>query len=334
MDKPLPRREFLIGSAAALAAAACAPQAPAIPNGAPNGAPKPGPTASKASKAMTTARGIEQVFTGMPTTDGAGVSLTRVIGQPALRNLDPFLMLDRFHSDDPDAYIAGFPDHPHRGFETVTIMLDGRMRHRDHKGNSGLILGGGSQWMTAGRGIVHSEMPEQEAGLMSGFQLWVNLPAREKMRPPEYQDLQPDALEELPFGNGIVARLIAGTVDGVRGPVRDRVTNPLLLTLKLPPNAHVEIPVDRDNRAFAFVYQGDVAIDGKPQSLRQNELGIFENGSTRIGLRGGDRGAALLLAAATPLHEPIVQHGPFVMNTQEEIRQAFIDYRNGSLAKM
>ncbi len=319
MDKPIERREFLAGAAATVAVAACAPS---VSGG--GGSTKP----------QALGRGIADVFTGMPTTDGAGVSLTRVIGQPRLRNLDPFLMLDRFHSDDPNAYIAGFPDHPHRGFETVTIMLDGRMRHRDHKGNSGLILGGGSQWMTAGRGIVHSEMPEQEGGLMSGFQLWINLPAREKMRAPEYQDLQPDALTDLSFGRGINARLIAGTVDNERGPVRDRVTHPLLMTLKLPANAHVEIPVDRDNRAFAFVYQGDVQIDGRSQSLRSNELGVFEDKGSTIALRGGEHGAALVLAAATPLREPIVQYGPFVMNTEEEIRQAYIDYRNGSLAKM
>lgn len=312
------RREFLAGAAATVAVAACAPSV----------------SGGGSTKPQALGRGIADVFTGMPTTDGAGVSLTRVIGQPRLRNLDPFLMLDRFHSDDPNAYIAGFPDHPHRGFETVTVMLDGRMRHRDHKGNSGLILGGGSQWMTAGRGIVHSEMPEQDNGLMSGFQLWINLPAREKMRAPEYQDLQPEALKELSFGHGIEARLIAGSVDNERGPVRDRVTHPLLMTLKLPANAHVEIPVDRENRAFAFVYQGDVLIDGRNQSLRSNELGVFEDNGTTLTLRGGEHGAAMLLAAATPLREPIVQYGPFVMNTEEEIRQAYIDYRNGSLAKM
>src|SRR5688572_16005758 len=180
-----------------------------------------------------TQRRVERVLTGIPTSDGAGVRLTRVIGQPALRNLDPFVMLDRFHSEDPGAYMAGFPDHPHRGFETVTVMLAGRMRHRDSRGNSGLITGGGAQWMTAGRGIVHSEMPEQEQGLMSGFQLWVNLPARQKMTTPTYQDLGPARLAEQRLGRaGSVLRVIAGRVNGLGGPVRQRPTRPILFTAR------------------------------------------------------------------------------------------------------
>lgn len=267
----------------------------------------------------------------MPTTDGAGVSLTRIIGQPSLRNLDPFLMLDRFHSDDPNAYIAGFPDHPHRGFETVTIMLEGRMRHRDSVGRSGLIRGGGAQWMTAGRGIIHSEMPEQQDGLMSGFQLWVNLPAREKMRAAEYQDLQPDALTPLSFGGGSTGTLIAGSVENARGPVRDRVTEPLLLTLRLAPNQTVELPVDRDHKAFAVVFEGE-ANASSTDVLRKDELAVFAEDGNRITLKAGAAGAGILLAAAAPIREPIVQYGPFVMNTEEEIRQAFMDYRNGTLA--
>ena len=179
-------------------------------------------------------RRVDRVLEGMATSDGAGVRLTRVIGQPALRHLDPFLMLDRFHSDDPGAYIAGFPDHPHRGFETVTVMLHGRMRHRDSRGNAGLITGGGVQWMTAGRGIVHAEMPEQTQGLMSGYQLWINLPARQKMAAPAYQDLSPERIAEQRLGRaGSLLRVIAGEVDGQRGPVRERPTQPLLLILAL-----------------------------------------------------------------------------------------------------
>ena len=187
-------------------------------------------------------RRVEAVLPGMPTRDGAGVRLTRIIGQPALRNLDPFLLLDRFHSDDPGAYIAGFPDHPHRGFETVTVMLHGRMRHRDSQGNAGLIQGGGVQWMTAGRGIVHSEMPEQSEGLMSGYQLWVNLPAREKMSAPAYQDLAPARIREERLGrSGSLLRVVAGQASGLAGPVRARPTQPLLLTLTLEDDQPFEL---------------------------------------------------------------------------------------------
>jgi quercetin 2,3-dioxygenase len=286
-------------------------------------------------------RQVQQRLQGMATQDGAGVSLTRIIGQPALRHLDPFLMLDRFHSDDPGAYIAGFPDHPHRGFETVTVMLAGRMRHRDSRGNAGLITGGGAQWMTAGRGIVHSEMPEPvgdstSRGLMSGFQLWVNLPAREKLCPQVYQDLQPARLTEVRLGrSGSRARVIAGRVDGLAGPVRARPTQPLLLTLALEDDQPFELPLPAGHTAFVFVGAGEVAVGAadagsKLEQVGEGTLGILGPGN-RLRLRALNRRSELLVAAGKPLHEPIVQRGPFVMNTEAEIEKAIADYRAGIL---
>ncbi|WP_141617980.1 pirin family protein [Myxococcus sp. AB036A] len=278
-------------------------------------------------------RNVVQTLEGIPATDGAGVRLTRVIGQPSLRNLDPFLMLDRFHSDDPGAYINGFPNHPHRGFETVTVMLDGRMRHRDSRGNSGLIAGGGSQWMTAGRGLIHSEMPEQVQGLMSGFQLWLNLPAKEKMCPPAYQDHTPEQLaEERLSPSGSRARVIAGKMNGLQGPVRERPTQPLLLTLTLEDDRPFELDTPSGHTAFAFVSSGEVDLGPEDTSkpVREGSLALLGPGS-RLRVRARNRRSELLIAAAMPLREPIVQYGPFVMNTREEIQQAFDDYRAGVL---
>jgi redox-sensitive bicupin YhaK (pirin superfamily) len=278
-------------------------------------------------------RRVEQVLPGMPTTDGAGVHLLRVIGQPALRHLDPFVLLDRLHSDDPGAYIAGFPDHPHRGFETVTVMLDGRMRHRDSRGNSGLITGGGAQWMTAGRGIVHSEMPEQERGLMSGFQLWVNLPAREKMCGQFYQDLAPGKIAEARLGRaGSLMRFIAGKANGVAGPVRSRPTQPLLLTVALEDDQPFELDLPADHTAFAFVTYGEVAVgpERAATTVGGQTLAVLGPGN-RLRARATSRRSQLLIAAGRPLHEPIVQRGPFVMNTEAEIEKAIADYRAGVL---
>lgn len=278
-------------------------------------------------------RVVTEIFTGMPTSDGAGVRLSRIIGQPALRNLDPFLMLDRFHSDDPGAYIRGFPDHPHRGFETVTIMLDGRMRHRDSRANHGLITGGGVQWMTAGRGIVHSEMPEQERGLMSGFQLWVNLPAREKMCEPRYQDLGPGRIAEASLsGAGSKVRVIAGSVDGLEGPVRERPTDPTLLMISLADDAPFEVEVPAGHTAIAFVCDGEVTVgaDRRASSVARGSLAVLGEGN-RVRLQARAQASRVLFAAGRPLREPIVQRGPFVMNTEEEIARAFADYRAGVL---
>ena len=278
-------------------------------------------------------RKVERVVSGMAATDGAGVRLSRVIGQPALTDLDPFVMLDRFHSDDPSAYIAGFPNHPHRGFETVTVMLAGFMRHRDSRGNAGLIAGGGAQWMTAGRGIIHSEMPEQDAGLMSGFQLWVNLPAKEKMCPQAYQDLQPSQIksERLGAGGGEM-RIIAGRAIGGAGAVRKRPTDPLLLTLTLEDDRPFEVAVPEGHSAFAFVHRGEVHFgnDDDAIAVAQPTLAVLGPG-TKVRLRARSQSSALLLAAGRPLREPVVKRGPFVMTTEEEIQRAFMDYRAGLL---
>lgn len=258
----------------------------------------------------------------------------RVIGQPALRNLDPFLMLDRFHSDEPGAYIRGFPDHPHRGFETVTVMLEGRMRHRDSRGNQGLITGGGSQWMTAGRGIVHSEMPEQDRGLMSGYQLWINLPAREKMCPQYYQDLAPAAIAEDGLGNATGrVRVIAGSVNGLAGPVRQRPTEPMVATAVMDDDRVFEVDTPAGHSAFVFIGSGEVDIgpENAESTIAANHIAILGAGE-KLRLRARMR-SEVLIAAAKPLHEPIVQRGPFVMNTEAEIAQAWADYRAGVLDK-
>jgi hypothetical protein len=294
--------------------------------------------AQRGNPVMSQARAVKEILAGMPTSDGAGVKLTRVIGQPRLRNLDPFLMLDRFHSDDPNAYIAGFPTHPHRGFETVTVMLNGRMRHEDSRGNKGLIQGGGVQWMTAGRGILHSEMPEQDRGLMSGFQLWINLPKEEKMCDPFYQDLQPEALAApgaAPIkttdldGKG-AARVVSGDLFGVHGPVRNRAAEPLLAHVVLQAGHKIDVPTPVGHTAFFFVNEGSVKIGEK--LIKRAEIALLDAGE-RIVLEAGDQGAQLLLAAAKPFGEPIVQHGPFVMTTAEEIDRAIYDYRRGTLGR-
>ncbi|MBK8169589.1 MAG: pirin family protein [Sandaracinaceae bacterium] len=278
-------------------------------------------------------RRVAQLVPGLPSADGAGVRLSRVIGQPMLRNLDPFILLDRIHSDEPRDYAAGFPQHPHRGFETVTIMLDGNIEHRDSRGNHGIITGGGAQWMTAGRGIVHSEMPAQREGLFSGFQLWVNLPAREKMCAPYYHDLSPTVIREASLSQaGSHVRVIAGHVSGLDGPVRERPTQPTLLTLALEDDTPFTLDVARENAAFAFVHRGSVEIgrDGHSTHVPEGTLAVLSAGN-RVRMRALTQAAGVLFAAARPIHEPIVQRGPFVMNSEAEIEQAFADYRAGTL---
>ena len=262
---------------------------------------------------------------GMPASDGAGVKLIRVIGQPALPDLDPFLMLDEFGSDDPKAYIAGFPDHPHRGFETVTYMLAGRMRHRDNKGNEGLLTAGSVQWMTAGRGIVHSEMPEQEQGLMQGFQLWLNLPARDKMSAPRYQDIAPDLIPTVTPAPGVSAKVIAGRFAGVQGPVEAGATEPFYADFRLQPAAAVEVPLPLGHNAFVYVYEGAAEIGGR--IVERGSIAVLDRGAAvRI---SADHGARLIVVAGKPLGEPVARYGPFVMNTDGELRQAFADYQAG-----
>ena len=275
-------------------------------------------------------RRIVRVIAGEPTTDGAGVALTRIVGTRALPELDPFLLLDAFHSDDPKAYIAGFPDHPHRGFETVTYMLAGRMRHRDNKGHAGVLGPGGVQWMTAGRGIIHSEMPEQQNGLMSGFQLWLNLPAKEKMTDARYLDIPAESIPTVTAAGGAVIKVIAGAIAGVRGPVDPPATAPIYLDIALPADANFGVDLPAGHSAVAYVFEGAADIGPRAHALRiaTGHLGILGAGEGFAVGANGTR-ARLLLLAARPLGEPIARHGPFVMNTQNEIRQAVADYQAG-----
>ena len=274
-----------------------------------------------------TARRLVWSGTGMAASDGAGVKLSRIIGQPALPDLDPFLMLDAFGSDDPAAYIAGFPSHPHRGFETVTYMLAGRMRHKDNAGNEGLLGPGSVQWMTAGRGIVHSEMPEQDSGLMQGFQLWVNLPAKDKLTDPRYQDIPADRVPEVALGGGARAKVLAGEIAGVRGPVDPGETQPIFLDITLPAGAATRLPLPAGHNAFVYVFEGEAEIGDDAQTLPRGRIGVLSTGDeVALASKSGGR---LILVAGKPLREPVAKHGPFVMNTQAELVQAFDDFRNG-----
>ncbi|HRP98090.1 MAG TPA: pirin family protein [Rhodocyclaceae bacterium] len=277
-------------------------------------------------------RAVERIVTGMPTSDGAGVRLTRVLTQPLQRRLDPFLMLDAFRSDDPNDYLAGFPDHPHRGFETVTYMIAGRMRHRDSAGHEGLLESGGVQWMTAGRGVIHSEMPEQQDGLMEGFQLWLNLPARDKMAPAWYRDFEADEIPEFATAAGALVRVIAGTSHGVAGAVTRETTAPLFLDVHLPAGARFAQPLARDANAFLYVYRGAAGVAGRTLAAQRMAILANDGGDGVVIEAGGEAPARVLLLAGRPLGEPIVQYGPFVMNTQEEIYAAVGDYREGRLA--
>ena len=277
-------------------------------------------------------RAIERIIRGQETSDGAGVRLKRTLGQTQFARLDPFLMLDEFRSDDAADYIAGFPPHPHRGFETVTYMLAGRMRHRDHLGNEGLIESGGVQWMTAARGIIHSEMPEQESGLMHGFQLWLNLPASEKMKDPDWRDIPATQIPAKEIEGGGL-RIIAGEFDGTPGAVTGAATNPLYLDVQLAADAKFDIPLAEKRNVCAYVYEGSVnsLAGGGHQGIASGEMALFGKGDA-LSLQAGGQGARFLLLAAVPLNEPVVQYGPFVMNTREEIEQALRDYSAGRLA--
>jgi redox-sensitive bicupin YhaK (pirin superfamily) len=274
-------------------------------------------------------RAVERLVSGRPTSDGAGVRLTRVVTQDLQRRLDPFLMLDAFGSDTPDDYIAGFPDHPHRGFETVTYMIAGRMRHRDSAGHEGLLADGGVQWMTAGRGVIHSELPEQTDGRMEGFQLWLNLPARGKLAPPWYKDFQSAEVPEW-IGPGVTLRVIAGTSHGVAGAVQRAATEPLYLDVHLDSGVVFDQPVPESHNAFVYVYRGALRI--AQQDVPTQRMAILANEGDGVRLVAGSAGARAILLSGRPLKEPIAQYGPFVMNTQLEIHQAIEDFRAGRLA--
>ena len=281
-------------------------------------------------------RQLQQIIRSVATSDGAGVSLRRSLGQSGAARVAPFLMLDEFSSDDPDDYIAGFPSHPHRGFETVTYMLDGHMLHEDHLGNRGDLLPGGAQWMTAGRGIIHSEMPQQESGRMRGFQLWINLPAAEKMKPAAYRDIHPDEIPQAALPGGGLARVIAGSimVEGseVAGPVQGLATQALYVDVQLPDGGEFTQALPVGHNAFVYAYEGNLDIgpaDGRRRLMAQ-DAGVLSGGES-VDFKAATGAARFLLLAARPLGEPVVQHGPFVMNCRAEIEQAIADYRSNQL---
>ena len=281
-----------------------------------------------ATTATTYAR-VGRKLRGQATSDGAGVRLTRVIGGPQLPDLDPFLLLDEFGTDQPEDYLAGFPEHPHRGFETVTYMLDGRMRHKDNHGHEGVLEPGAVQWMTAGRGIVHSEMPEQREGRMRGFQLWMNLPARDKMTAPNYQEFGGDKLPvvEKP---GVSVKVIAGSLDGASGPVKQPATDPIYMDIRLDAGVDFELPVPAGHSAFVYVYEGGLSV-GEGQdaaTINAQELAVLGDGA-QVKLGGRAPRTRAILVAGRPLREPVARYGPFVMNTREELHQAFADYQAG-----
>ena len=273
-----------------------------------------------------TKRVVQEVIRAMPASDGAGVKLMRSLGQSNAARLDPFLMLDCFSSEEASDYIAGFPAHPHRGFETVTYMLDGHMRHEDHLGHVGELKSGGAQWMTAGRGIIHSEMPQQESGRMRGFQLWINLPAAEKMKPAGYRDIQADQIPVAELAGGGKVKVVAGTSHGVIGPIDGVSTQPLMIDVDLPEGQSFTQDLPEGHNAFIYPYEGKLAIAG--QLLGTNQAGILSPGA-EVEISAHDGPAKFLLLAAKPLREPVVQYGPFVMNSREEIEQAIHDYQTG-----
>lgn len=273
-------------------------------------------------------RGIERIINGQFVMDGAGVKINRVLTGPLQRRLDPFLMLDAFGSDKPGDYIAGFPEHPHRGFETITYMLAGRMRHRDSAGNEGMITDGGVQWMTAGRGVIHSEMPEQNEGLMEGFQLWLNLPASDKMIEPWYRDIPLEEVPRFTLDDGVTVQVIAGSTHGVDGAVQRAHTEPLYLDLEIPEGVTFEQPIPAGHNAFVYVFRGEAVIEGK--GVGQARMAILDNAPGADGVRiKALAPTRLLVLAGRPLNEPIAQYGPFVMNTQAELQQAVEDFRAG-----
>jgi quercetin 2,3-dioxygenase len=277
-------------------------------------------------------REVDRVLPGQATSDGAGVRLTRLLTADLQRRLDPFLMLDLFGTDNPGDYIGGFPDHPHRGFETITYMLQGRMRHRDSTGNEGLLTPGSVQWMTAGRGVIHSEMPEQQEGAMEGFQLWLNLPQRSKMCVPWYRDIGADDVPEW-TGPGCRVRVFAGHCQGVVGAVQREHTEPLYLDVHLDADTSWQQPLPATHNAFVVAYRGQLTVTGQAVQTRQLVLlssGLI--GENHVALRAGAAGARAILVAGRPLNEPIVQYGPFVMNDQQGIVQALADFRSGRLA--
>jgi len=279
-----------------------------------------------------TVRTLQRVIPSIPASDGAGVKLRRSLGASQLARHDPFLMLDEFYSDDPDDYLAGFPSHPHRGFETVTYMLDGHMQHKDSGGNTGDLGPGDVQWMTAARGIIHSEMPQQTEGRMRGFQLWLNLPAKEKMKPAAYRDIPAAQIPWAKPAQGVSVKVIAGTLGGVAGPVQGLSTEARYFDVHLEPHAVFEAPLPAGHNAFLYAYEGEAAVGEEKKPLPHRAAGLLSDGDA-VRVEAGEKGARVLLLAGKPIREPVVQYGPFVMNTREEIEQAIADYQSGEFAR-
>jgi len=278
---------------------------------------------------MTT-RSLQKIIPSIPASDGAGVKLRRSLGASQLARHDPFLMLDEFYSDDPNDYLAGFPSHPHRGFETVTYMLDGHMQHQDNGGNTGDLGPGDVQWMTAARGIVHSEMPQQTEGRMRGFQLWLNLPAKEKMKPAAYRDIPAGTIPVVKVDQGLV-KIIAGMFNGKAGAVHGGSTDPHYWDVHLEPGAVFEAAIPAEHNAFLYAYEGEVFVGEEKKALAHRAAGLLSDGDA-VRIVAGRKGARVLLLAAKPIGEPVVQYGPFVMNTREEIEQAVADYQAGKFS--
>jgi redox-sensitive bicupin YhaK (pirin superfamily) len=278
-----------------------------------------------------TIRSLQKIIPSIPTSDGAGVKLRRSLGASQLQRHDPFLMLDEFYSDNPDDYLAGFPAHPHRGFETVTYMLDGHMQHKDSGGNTGDLGPGDVQWMTAARGVVHSEMPQQSEGRMRGFQLWLNLPAKEKMKPAAYSDIAAAQIPVVNLERGAV-KVIAGRFGDTQGAVQGGATDPHYWDVHLEPGATFEARLPSQHNAFVYAYEGEAGVGEEKKALPHRAAGLLSTGDT-VSLVAGPKGARVLVLAGKPIGEPVVQYGPFVMNTREEIEQAIADYQAGALSK-
>jgi len=279
-------------------------------------------------------RSIAKVAKAMQTSDGAGVRLQRSLGTPEVPIVDPFLMLDEFRSDDPSDYIAGFPPHPHRGFETVTYMLAGSMQHKDSVGNTGNLRAGSVQWMTAARGIIHSEMPKQEDGLMWGFQLWVNLPAKDKLGDPRYQDIDPSEIPEQPLADGGSVRVVAGRFADRVGPVGGVATQPVMLDVSLPAGGSLDVPIPAGHNGFAYVFEGRARLGDREAAIERGHLAVLEREGDGLRIAAvGEAGTRVLLVAGKPIGEPVARYGPFVMNTREELEQAFRDYQSGQLTQ-
>ena len=284
----------------------------------------------------TVERRLKRVIPSIAASDGAGVKLRRSIGASGALRIDPFLMLDEFFSDDPDDYLAGFPSHPHRGFETVTYMLDGHMRHEDNHGNRGDLGPGDVQWMTAARGIIHSEMPQQSEGRMRGFQLWINLPGRDKMKPAAYRDIPAGQIPVAEVAPGVTGKVIAGTLQdrsgaAVKGPIAGQTTDARYIDLRFAPGTSFSVPVPKGHNAFLYVYEGDAVIGTEKKALPNRAAALLSDGDS-VRIESGAAGAGVLLLAGKPIGEPVVQYGPFVMNTTDEIKQAIADYHAGTLA--